>query len=206
MSCSVTFRPCSAGGKVGCCGQLELPLWSTQPRCRRCCCWHVESQQLRFPTSSLPAFLANTCAGGSGPRLSASLCGGSQQPAEPAEPATAESQKTKMPWTPQHSASWLDHFGKQRSGALQALKLKHLTIRFIVFALSCTVRRSCRGNINADRCLVASEVLRHSGLKYIFPPAASATPVLGESVLWRKCMSLKFLLDRLNKSWHSGVW
>ena len=127
MSCSVTFRPCSAEGKVGCCGQLELPLWSTQPRCRRCCCWHVESQQLRFPTSSLPAFLANTCAGGSGPRLSASLCvGGSQQPAEPAEPATAESQKTKMPWTPQHSASWLDHFGKQRSGALQALKLVKL--------------------------------------------------------------------------------
>ena len=26
-----------------------------------CCCWHVGSQQLRFPTS-LPAFLANTCA------------------------------------------------------------------------------------------------------------------------------------------------
>ena len=171
MSCSVTFRLCSAGGKVGWSGQLELPLWSTQPRCRRC--WHVESQQLRFPTSSLPAFLANTCAGGSGPRLSASLCGGSQQPAEP---ATAESQKTKMPWTPQHSASWLDHFGKQRSGALQALKLKHLTIRFTVFALSCTVSRSCRGNINADRCLVASEVLRHTGLKYIFPPAVALLP------------------------------
>ena len=194
MSCSVTFRLCSAGGKVGWSGQLELPLWSTQPRCRLCCCWHVESQQLRFPTSSLPAFLANTCAGGSGPRLSASLCGG-----EPAacRAATAESQKTKMPWT--HS-SWLDHFGKQRSGALQALKLKHLTMRFTVFALSCTVSHSCRGNINADRCLVASEVLRHAGLKYIFPPAASATPVLGESVLWRKCMSLKFLLDMLNKS------
>ena len=51
-----SLRLSSAGGKVGWCGQN--PLWSTLPSC---CCWHVGSQQLRFPTS-LPAFLANTCA------------------------------------------------------------------------------------------------------------------------------------------------
>ena len=63
-------------------------------------CWHVGSQQLRFPTS-LPAFLANTCA------QAASIAGRARvHPSTGSQSLPAvhcRGGEREMPWTAQHS-------------------------------------------------------------------------------------------------------
>ena len=65
-----------------------------------CCCWHVGSQQLWFPTS-LPAFLADTCA------QAASLAGRARvHPSTGSQSLPAvhcRGGEREMPWTAQHS-------------------------------------------------------------------------------------------------------
>ena len=156
-------------------------------------CWHVGSQQLRFPTS-LPAFLGNTCAQASSSRSSMALMaeyipqwdwGATASLLACLPTAECRGRREEIPWTAQHSPhllhrtsshlqrSWIRGFVKLeilQGASKKTSKQQENTIQF--FALICTISGV---HINSDRCFRCKQTITTRALEYIFLPAAAPT-------------------------------